>query len=68
MYLLRKRHGGKSSLYNLLHLLDSLVGSSVYFCLLAKVKAMTGNAYLDNSLPFVIDLPLGWSAIVVNRW
>ena len=53
---------------NLLHLLNSLVGSSVYFCLLAKVRAMTGNVYLDNSLPFVIDLPLGWSAIVVNRW
>ncbi|XP_070180019.1 solute carrier family 22 member 4-like [Littorina saxatilis] len=45
-----------------------LVGSSVYFCLFAKVKAMTGIVYLDNSIPFVIDLPLGWSAVVVNRW
>ncbi|XP_025107614.1 solute carrier family 22 member 7-like isoform X3 [Pomacea canaliculata] len=44
-----------------------LVASSVYFCLLAKVKDMTGNIYVDVSLPFVIDLPLGWSAVVVNR-
>lgn len=48
--------------------LCSLVASSVYFCLLAKVKDMTGNIYVDVSLPFVIDLPLGWSAVVVNRW
>ncbi|KAL8624161.1 hypothetical protein ACOMHN_020211 [Nucella lapillus] len=60
-------HSLEMTKWTLALLYTCVVASSVYFCLLAKVKVMTGNIYLDTSLPFVVDLPLGWSAIVVNR-
>ncbi|ESP03888.1 hypothetical protein LOTGIDRAFT_64233, partial [Lottia gigantea] len=44
-----------------------LITSTVYFYLYNKIGSITGNKYIDNSLPFLVDIPLTWSAIVVNK-
>ncbi|XP_071106076.1 solute carrier family 22 member 4-like isoform X1 [Haliotis cracherodii] len=44
-----------------------LVASTVYFCLAEKTRRITENAYVDRFLPYIVDLPLTWSAVVVNK-
>ncbi|BFZ17520.1 hypothetical protein BsWGS_20559 [Bradybaena similaris] len=45
----------------------STVSSTVYFCLLWRVREITSISYVNGFLPFLVDLPLIWSVIVMNR-
>ncbi|XP_041364190.1 solute carrier family 22 member 15-like [Gigantopelta aegis] len=44
-----------------------LVASTVYFCLVEKTQHVIGNIYVDRCFPYVLDLPLAWTAIIVNK-
>ncbi|XP_055955018.1 organic cation/carnitine transporter 2 [Patella vulgata] len=54
-------------LYSCIFYIFSLIASTVYFYLYNKIGNITGNVYVDTVLPFIVDLPLTWSAIVVNK-
>ncbi|KAL5018760.1 hypothetical protein ScPMuIL_004482 [Solemya velum] len=44
-----------------------LVCSTVYTGLYDKVSVLTGNSYLNMFLPFLIDVPIISSAVIINK-
>ncbi|XP_005094938.3 solute carrier family 22 member 4 [Aplysia californica] len=77
--IVNNMHQKKFTFIDLFHSIDStkwtitlvytcLISSCVYFCLLWRVRHITGSVYIDGFLPFLVDLPLTWSVIIVNRW
>ncbi|BFZ03121.1 hypothetical protein BsWGS_06160 [Bradybaena similaris] len=76
--IVNNMHSKKFTYLDLFHSLDSskwtialvyvcTVSSTVYFSLFWHVKDMTSFAYFNSFLPFLIDLPLAWSVVVMNR-
>ncbi|KAI8796804.1 solute carrier family 22 member 4, partial [Biomphalaria glabrata] len=76
--IIHNMHQKRFTFLDLFHSLDSakwtvtliytsMVSACVYFCLLLRVKQITGLVHFDVFLPFILDLPLTWSVIVVNR-
>ncbi|XP_014771754.1 organic cation transporter protein isoform X2 [Octopus bimaculoides] len=44
------------------------VGCFVYCNLLHKVESLTGDHHFDIFLPFVLDMPICMSAVIINKW
>ncbi|CAC5402233.1 SLC22A4_5 [Mytilus coruscus] len=45
----------------------SCISCIVYRCLMEKVWNLTNNIYIDNSLRYIVDLPILFSAMVISK-
>ncbi|XP_021365467.1 solute carrier family 22 member 4-like [Mizuhopecten yessoensis] len=57
----------KSCRYTVAAIVCWSVSCAVYRCLLERMDSLTGNDYIDICITYTIDLPIVFSAIIINK-